>query len=121
MPSISLKWISCKDYGAAKDHIQCLYVFTRGSTVIYVGKAKRFGGSSGRYAYGYRYLIECLLESKHSLWIAPLEDTQWKRINDYEQSLISLLNPRVRQRILNHETLSFRSNFPWNKKKGNRK
>jgi hypothetical protein len=55
---------------------------------LYIGKAKQFGGPSGRYAHGYRYLVDALLKSGTTLHIAMLNDKQWLSIRDFENTLI---------------------------------
>ena len=64
-----------------------MYVFKRDHYYLYIGKAKKFGGAKGRYAYGYRYLVDSLLESGVKLWILEL-GAHWKSVNNLENTLI---------------------------------
>ncbi len=56
---------------------------------MYVGKAKKFGGANGRYATGYRHLVDSLFESGACVYIAKLNKVQWKQVRDYENTLMS--------------------------------
>lgn len=87
MPMV--KWKQYKTYESAETVKRCLYVFKKGGRYLYIGKAKQFGGKSGRYAYGYRYLVDALLESGAKLYLAELTLTQWESVKDYENTLIS--------------------------------
>ena len=112
---MKLSWNEYKDYDTAKDCQNCLYVFRKGKKPIYIGKAKQFGGAKGRYAYGYRYLVEALLESGCKLYIAVLDSKAAKNIDDYERSLIKkyrkhLVNKKYQKpkREINNLELSWR-------------
>ena len=67
-----------KSYNEAKDYKQCVYVFKKYNMYIYIGKATQFGGATGRYAYGYSYLIEAMIKSGATLHVAELDDEQWE-------------------------------------------
>ena len=82
-------WKQCNAYEEAENVTKCLYVFKKGDSYLYIGKAKRFGGPSGRYAYGYRYLVDALLASGATLFLAKLTEEQWESVKDYENTLIS--------------------------------
>lgn len=82
-------WKRYRTYNGAENVKNCLYVFKKGHRYLYIGKAKQFGGSSGRYAYGYRYLVDALLESGTKLFLAELTVRQWQSVKDYENTLIS--------------------------------
>lgn len=83
------KWKRYETYESAENITKCLYLFKKRHRYLYIGKAKQFGGKSGRYAYGYRYLIDALLQSGVRLYLAKLTKQQWKNVKDYENSLIS--------------------------------
>jgi hypothetical protein len=83
-----VKWKNYSDYEEAASAVTCLYVFKKGVKYLYIGKAKRFGGASGRYAHGYRYLVDALLKSGAKLYIAKLSDKQWLSVRDYENTLL---------------------------------
>jgi hypothetical protein len=83
-----LDWKRYIDYEKAKDCQCCIYVFRRDNTPLYIGKAKRFGGPKGRYAYGYRYVVQALIESNCRLYIAELKGKAKGDIDNYERSLI---------------------------------
>lgn len=83
-----IKWKRYSDYEEAASALKCLYVFKNGTKYLYIGKAKRFGGASGRYAHGYRYLVDALLKSGAELHIATLSDKQWLSVRDYENTLL---------------------------------
>lgn len=84
-----LEWKLYESYEAAEKVQNCLYVFKKGHQYLYIGKAKQFGGKAGRYAYGYRYLVDALLESGAKLYLAKLSANQWSSVRDYENTLIS--------------------------------
>ena len=84
-----IEWSQYKTYKEAKNIRQCLYVFKKGHTYLYIGKAKQFGGKNGRYAYGYKYLVTALLESGVRLFIATLTEKQWENVRDYENTLLN--------------------------------
>ena len=81
-------WILCKTYEEAEDLSRCLYVFCKNNVPVYVGRAKIFGGKKGRYSYGFRYLIDLLLQSEYKLYVAELTIPQYSKIRDYEDTLI---------------------------------
>jgi hypothetical protein len=82
-------WKKYNTYADASIAEKCLYVFKKGHRYLYVGKAKKFGGKSGRYAHGYGYLVDALLESGAKLHIATLNKKQWHAVRHYENTLIS--------------------------------
>lgn len=85
---MKLSWEEYRNYDTAKNCQNCLYLFSKGKKPIYIGKAKQFGGAKGRYAFGYRYLVEALLKSGCKLHVAVLGEEASKNIDDYERSLI---------------------------------
>ena len=99
---MNLPWKEYKSYEKAKDCQDCLYIFRKDDVPLYIGRAKKFGGPDGRYAYGYRYLVEALLESGCRLYIAELSGAQAERRHDYERTLIEnyreyLVNKRIQE------------------------
>src|SRR5205823_11436681 len=98
MKRLRLDWRRCASYKDAQDLEQCVYAFRKGNDILYVGKARRFGGSSGRYAFGYRYLINALLAANYKLYVAPLADEHWDRVIDIEQTLIKTWDPITDQK-----------------------
>jgi hypothetical protein len=82
-------WKKYSDYSKAANVQSCLYVFKKGHIYLYIGKAKQFGGASGRYAHGYRYLVDALLKSGAKLYIAKLGANQWLSVRDYENTLLN--------------------------------
>ena len=97
---MKLSWKEYEDYYTAQHSRDCLYVFRRGNTPLYIGRAKRFGGAKGRYAYGYRYLVEALLESGCRLYVAALDSEAIEQIVDCERSLIK----KYRRYLVNKRT-----------------
>ena len=85
---MKLPWQEYRSYEQAKDCKNCVYVFKKGNTPLYIGKAKQFGGRKGRYAYGYGYLVEALLKSGCKLHIATLDKKTANDIENCERSLI---------------------------------
>jgi hypothetical protein len=55
-------WEKHDNYNQVKKCEYCIYVLKHRRKLIYIGKARKFGGKSGRYSYGYQYLIELLLD-----------------------------------------------------------
>ena len=103
-----IKWEEYETYEDAKNVRECLYVFKKAHRYLYVGKAKQFGGKSGRYAYGYRYLVDALLETGAKLYLAKLNSKQWATVKDYENTLISSVKGKKavnRRRINNFKTI----------------
>ena len=83
------RWIRVSSYEEARKFEGCVYVLKKNGRPIYVGKAKRFGGSGGRYAHGYSYLLDELLASRrYSLHLLRLSDYS-NEAGDYEGTLIS--------------------------------
>jgi len=108
-PAPMLTWAKYSTYGAAENAKRCLYVFKKGHAYLYIGKAKQFGGTRGRYAYGYRYLVEALLKANVTLYIALLSDQQWAAVKDYENTLINSAKGRMavnRRRVKNFRTVA---------------
>jgi hypothetical protein len=87
MPVVT--WKKYSDYLKAANVQTCLYVFKKGHIYLYIGKATQFGGASGRYAHGYRYLVDALLKSGAKLHIAKLSAKQWLSVRDYENTLLN--------------------------------
>lgn len=98
-------WTKYGTYAKAASAQKCLYVFKKGHEYLYIGKAKQFGGKSGRYAYGYRYLVEALLMSGAKLHIAKLNDNQWLSVHDYENTLLN--TPRGKRAVNRCRTEEF--------------
>ncbi len=110
----SINWKEFDCYEAAKDCRLCLYVFRKHKKPLYIGKAKQFGGPTGRYAYGYRYLVDALIKSGCRLYIAELSTHAWKRVDNYENTLICkyrwyLVNKRKSESLSQIKGLS----LPW--------
>ena len=87
-----LKWMKYTSYEDAKDITECIYVFAKGKKYLYVGRAKQFGGSDGRYAVGYRHLLDSLFKSGACVYIAKLSRAQWRKVRDYENTIMSNKN-----------------------------
>lgn len=101
----------------------CLYVFHHkqdGDRPFYIGKAKYFGTKqpsgykdSARYNSGYVYLLDGMLRSGFTLYIASIGETAYRDAEDYEQELIAQWNP-----LKNQKTKSVRkavtTTKPWN-------
>jgi hypothetical protein len=104
-----VQWRQYKTYESAENVNKCLYVFKSGHRYLYIGKAKQFGGKAGRYAYGYRYLVDALLESGTKLFIAKLTNRQWKSVRDYENTLLNSTRGQKavnRQRVKNFNIIN---------------
>lgn len=85
-------------------------MFKKGNSYIYVGKAKKFGGKSGRYTYGYRYLVDSLLKTGAELWVLRLNPRQWDRIRDFENTVLDSARAERavnRQRIQNFRKIEW--------------
>jgi hypothetical protein len=88
MKNKKILWKEYKSYQTAMNCTNCLYVFRKNGKPLYIGKAKKFGGPRGRYAYGYRYLIEALLKSGCKLYIAKINSRSSKFLDNCERTLI---------------------------------
>jgi hypothetical protein len=113
MKPLALAWRECTSYKDAQDVKQCVYAFRVGDDILYVGKARKFGGPSGRYAFGYRYLIDALLAAGHKLYVAPLADEQWDSVIDIEQTLIKAWDPITDQKRRDTIAITVDCTLPW--------
>jgi hypothetical protein len=95
-----MSWTRYTSYNKAKKCRKCVYVLKYNRTPKYIGKAKNFGGSNGRYNSGYSYLIRLLLRKGFKLYIWKFKSLQWeKESNNYEKTLIK----RHRRTVLNEK------------------
>lgn len=95
-----LRWHKISTHAEADSAHHVLYLFVGKGIVKYVGRAKQLGGSKGRYAHGYRYLIDLLWDCGLELYVSQsLGKAQWDNIVDIERSLIAHFDrPQLKNR-----------------------
>lgn len=124
MRPISLAWkkYTAEQLNAALSECFCLYVFHHpadGDRPYYIGKAKYFGThqstgykASARYNGGYTYLIEGMLRSGFSLYVATIGEKAFDKSEAFEQELIALWKP-IRQKRIKKNRSPVETVKPW--------
>lgn len=120
--NLSWKRFTSENLNEALSESFCLYVYhhpSDGDRPFYIGKAKYFGTkqpdgykASARYNSGYVYMIEGLLRSGYTLYIARLGRAAFEKAAHYEQELIARWNP-IRQQRLSRQRLAIETVKPW--------
>jgi hypothetical protein len=87
-----LTWYRIRSYEKAKPYVNCVYLVSRKRKPVYIGRAKQFAGPSGRYAGGYRYLLDELLTAGISLHIGVRCVGNGHSLSVLERSLLYLFH-----------------------------
>jgi hypothetical protein len=117
---VKLRWRKITTHAEAEHALRVLYLFTKNSVVRYVGRAKQLEGTKGRYAHGYRYLIDLLWDCDFELYVSQsLSKVQWENIVNIERSLIALFDrPQLKNRNFAkaNELIEFQFIEPWKRR-----